>query len=203
MKIDKQMIGSILAAEMSEEEGGELIQMIAPDEEDTIESDVLPDDLPILAVRNTVLFPGVLIPITVGRQKSIRVVKQAYKGNKIIGVLTQENPKIDDPKGSDLFKVGTVAKIVKMLVLPDGNTTIIVQGKQRFLVKEYVQEAPVLKAKVEYLKENFPKRHSKEVKAIIQSIRDTGHFFNKYPIEMKSGANCSFVCSESLNNSSF
>lgn len=175
MKIDKQMIGSILAAEMSDDEGGELIQMIAPEEDDAIESDVLPDELPILAVRNTVLFPGVLIPITVGRQKSIRAVKQAYKGNKIIGVLTQENPKIDDPKGADLFRVGTVAKIVKMLVLPDGNTTIIVQGKQRFMVNEFVQEAPVLKAKVEYLKENFPKRHSKEVKAIIQSIRDTAN----------------------------
>ncbi len=168
------MIGTILAAEMSEE-GGELIQMIAPDEDEAVENDALPEELPILAVRNTVLFPGVLIPITVGRQKSIRVVKQAYKGDKIIGVLTQQNPKQDDPVGSDLFQVGTVAKIVKMLVLPDGNTTIIVQGKQRFLVKEFVAESPVLKAKVEFLTENFPKRPSKEVKAIIQSIRDTAN----------------------------
>ncbi|GHE51757.1 MULTISPECIES: endopeptidase La [Roseivirga] len=174
MKIDRQMIGTILAAEMSEE-GGELIQMIAPDEDEAVENDALPEELPILAVRNTVLFPGVLIPITVGRQKSIRVVKQAYKGDKIIGVLTQQNPKQDDPVGSDLFQVGTVAKIVKMLVLPDGNTTIIVQGKQRFLVKEFVAESPVLKAKVEFLTENFPKRPSKEVKAIIQSIRDTAN----------------------------
>lgn len=168
------MIGTILAAEMTED-GEELIQMIAPDEDDSVEGENLPDELPILAVRNTVLFPGVLIPITVGRQKSIRVVKQAYKGDKIIGILTQKNPKVDDPKTADLFGIGTVAKIVKMLVLPDGNTTIIVQGKQRFAVKELVSESPVLKANVEYLKENFPKRQSKEVKAIIQSIRDTAN----------------------------
>lgn len=168
------MIGTILAAEMTED-GEELIQMIAPDEDDSVEGENLPDELPILAVRNTVLFPGVLIPITVGRQKSIRVVKQAYKGDKIIGILTQKNPKVDDPKTNDLFGIGTVAKIVKMLVLPDGNTTIIVQGKQRFAVKELVSESPVLKANVEYLKENFPKRQSKEVKAIIQSIRDTAN----------------------------
>lgn len=174
MKIDRQMIGTILAAEMTED-GEELIQMIAPDEDDSVEGENLPDELPILAVRNTVLFPGVLIPITVGRQKSIRVVKQAYKGDKIIGILTQKNPKVDDPKTNDLFGIGTVAKIVKMLVLPDGNTTIIVQGKQRFAVKELVSESPVLKANVEYLKENFPKRQSKEVKAIIQSIRDTAN----------------------------
>ncbi|WP_420388656.1 endopeptidase La [Roseivirga sp.] len=168
------MIGNILAGEISED-GEELIQMIAPDEDDSLEQEGLPEELPILAVRNTVLFPGVLIPITIGRQKSIRVVKQAYKGDKIIGILTQKNPKVDDPKSQDLFAIGTVAKIVKMLVLPDGNTTIIVQGKQRFLVNELTQESPVLKASVEYLKENFPKRPNKEVKAIIQSIRDTAN----------------------------
>ncbi len=174
MKIDRNTISSILAAELSEEEGGEFIQMIAPDEDDQKLTD-LPDELPILAVRNTVLFPGVLIPITVGRQKSIKVVKQAHKGDKIIGVLTQENPQVDDPSTSELFKVGTVAKIVKMLVLPDGNTTIIVQGKQRFQVEEFTQNSPFLKAKVSYLEENFPKRLNKENKALIQSIRDAAN----------------------------
>lgn len=175
MKIDKNTIGSILAAELSEEESGEFIQMIAPEDEDSTQLADLPEELPILAVRNTVLFPGVLIPITVGRQKSIKVVKQAHKGDKIIGVLTQENPQVDDPKSEDLHKVGTVAKIVKMLVLPDGNTTIIVQGKQRFEVESFTATTPYLKAKVNYLEENFPKRLSKEVKALIQSIRDTAN----------------------------
>lgn len=174
MKIDKNTISSILAAELNEEEAGEFIQMIAPDEDDQKLAD-LPEELPILAVRNTVLFPGVLIPITVGRQKSIKVVKQAYKGDKIIGVLTQENPQVDDPSSSELFKIGTVAKIVKMLVLPDGNTTIIVQGKQRFQVEEFTATTPYLKSRVTYLEENFPKRLSKETKALIQSIRDTAN----------------------------
>ena len=174
MKINRNTINSILATELSEEEGGEFIQMIAADEDDQKLAD-LPDELPILAVRNTVLFPGVLIPITVGRQKSIKVVKHAHKGDKIIGVLTQENPQVDDPSANQLFKVGTVAKIVKMLVLPDGNTTIIVQGKQRFQVDEFTQTSPFLKARVTYVEENFPKRLNKENKALIQSIRDTAN----------------------------
>ncbi|WP_422355052.1 endopeptidase La [Roseivirga pacifica] len=175
MKIDRQTIGTILAAEMGEDENGEFIQMIAPEEEDESKAADLPEVLPILTVRNTVLFPGVLIPITVGRQKSIKLVKQAYKGDKIIGVLAQQNPEIEDPRASDLYKIGTVAKIVKMLVLPDGNTTIIVQGKQRFEVEEFVDEQPYFKAKVNYLTENFPTKQNKEVKALIQSIRDAAN----------------------------
>ncbi|WP_252940385.1 endopeptidase La [Roseivirga pacifica] len=160
---------------MGEDENGEFIQMIAPEEEDESKAADLPEVLPILTVRNTVLFPGVLIPITVGRQKSIKLVKQAYKGDKIIGVLAQQNPEIEDPRASDLYKIGTVAKIVKMLVLPDGNTTIIVQGKQRFEVEEFVDEQPYFKAKVNYLTENFPTKQNKEVKALIQSIRDAAN----------------------------
>lgn len=175
MKIDRQTIGTILAAEMGEDENGEFIQMIAPEEEDESKAADLPEVLPILTVRNTVLFPGVLIPITVGRQKSIKLVKQAYKGDKIIGVLAQQNPEIEDPRASDLYKIGTVAKIVKMLVLPDGNTTIIVQGKQRFEVEEFIDEQPYFKAKVNYLTENFPTKQNKEVKALIQSIRDAAN----------------------------
>ncbi len=175
MEIDSQLIRSMLASEMQEEDGGELIQMIAPEDEEEINEGNLPNDLPILAVRNTVLFPGVLIPITVGRQKSIKVVKKAYKGDKMIGVLTQKNPTIDDPSPADLFRVGTLAKIVKMLVLPDGNTTIIIQGKQRFEVDEFITGAPYLQAKVRLLPEDFPKRLSKEQKALVQSIRDTAN----------------------------
>ena len=160
---------------MGEDENGEFIQMIAPEEEDESKAADLPEVLPILTVRNTVLFPGVLIPITVGRQKSIKLVKQAYKGDKIIGVLAQQNPEIEDPRANDLYKIGTVAKIVKMLVLPDGNTTIIVQGKQRFEVEEFVDEQPYFKAKVNYLTENFPTKQNKEVKALIQSIRDAAN----------------------------
>ena len=107
------MFGSMMAGDIDDDEAGDLIQVIGGDDDEELNETNQPDELPILAVRNTVLFPGVLIPITVGRQKSIKVVKNAYKGNRLVGVLTQENPKIDDPGQKDLFKVGTAAKIVK------------------------------------------------------------------------------------------
>jgi ATP-dependent Lon protease len=188
MDIDSQLIQTMLANEVEEEEGGDLIQIISPEDEEEINESNLPDELPILAVRNTVLFPGVLIPITVGRQKSIKVVKKAYKGNKIIGVLTQKNPKIEEPTTGDLFRIGTVAKIVKMIVLPDGNTTIIIQGKRRFEVDEFTSETPYMTAKVHLLKENFSKRTTKEVKALIQSIRDTAHKIMKLNPEIPKEA---------------
>ncbi|WP_323755341.1 endopeptidase La [Roseivirga sp.] len=175
MKINNQMFGSMMASDIDDDEAGDLIQVIGGEDDEELNEANQPDELPILAVRNTVLFPGVLIPITVGRQKSIKVVKNAYKGNRLVGVLAQENPKVDDPTQKDLFRVGTVAKIVKMLVLPDGNTTIIIQGKSRFEVEEYTADAPYMKAKVKYLSENFPKRLSKEVKALIQSVRDAAN----------------------------
>ena len=175
MKIDRQTLGTILVAELDEDENGEFIQIIAPEDDEEGTSSDLPSELPILTVRNTVLFPGVLIPITIGRQKSVRLVKQAYKGDKIIGVLAQKNPEVEDPGINDLYNVGTVAKIVKMLVLPDGNTTIIVQGKQRFSVNSFLTEMPYIKTDVNYLEENFPKRLNKEMKAIVQSIRDTAN----------------------------
>tara|TARA_R110001599_G_scaffold100004_5_gene256150 strand:- start:39829 stop:42294 length:2466 start_codon:yes stop_codon:yes gene_type:complete len=175
MKINNQMFGSMMASDIDDDEAGDLIQVIGGEDDEELNEANQPDELPILAVRNTVLFPGVLIPITVGRQKSIKVVKNAYKGNRLVGVLAQENPKVDDPSQKDLFRVGTVAKIVKMLVLPDGNTTIIIQGKSRFEVEEYTSDAPYMKAKVKYLSENFPKRLSKEVKALLQSVRDAAN----------------------------
>lgn len=186
--MDNQLIQTMLANEVEEDEGGELIQIISPEDDEEINESSLASELPILAVRNTVLFPGVLIPITVGRQKSIKVVKKAYKGDKIIGVLTQKNPKIEEPTTSDLFRIGTVAKIVKMLVLPDGNTTIIIQGKRRFEVDEFTSENPYMTAKVHLLKENFPKRLSKEVKALVQSIRDTANKIMKLNPEIPKEA---------------
>lgn len=173
MVIDSQLLGNMLAGDSDEDESGEFIQMIASDDDEDFKEGSIPEELPILAVRNTVLFPGVLIPITVGRQKSIKVVKKAYKGDKTIGVLTQQNASVEDPKSSELYRVGTIAKIVKMLVLPDGNTTIIIQGKHRFEVEEFTTTTPHLAAKIRLLPENFAKKLSKEENAVIQSIRDT------------------------------
>ncbi|MEB2776974.1 endopeptidase La [Algoriphagus sp. D3-2-R+10] len=151
---------------------GDLIQLITDEEDDAPGKEILEEEIPILSVRNTVLFPGVVIPITVGRQRSIRLVKKAQKGNKLIGVCAQINPNIDDPGWEDIYQVGTLAKIIKMIVLPDGNTTIIIQGKKRFQVSEQITDDPYFIAKAEYLEENFPKS-SKKIQALEESLKES------------------------------
>lgn len=157
---------------MGEEEADDLIQMINPEQDNDLKADDLPEELSILPIKNTVLFPGVVIPITVGRQKSIRLVKKAYQGNRIIGVVAQKNPLSEEPGIEDLYKTGTIARIIKMLVLPDGNTTIIIQGKNRFSIQEFVQEEPYLTAKIKLLVDPPFDLKSKESKALSQSLRD-------------------------------
>src|SRR5690349_21479384 len=155
-----------------QEDSEDLVQLINTDQEVDLKPEDLPEDLSILPIKNTVLFPGVVIPITVTRQKSIRLIKNAYQGSRIIGVLAQKNKQTEEPGTEDLFKFGTVARIIKMLVLPDGNTTIIIQGKNRFEVKEYVSEEPFLTAKIELAKEDILDVAKKESKALIQSLKD-------------------------------
>jgi ATP-dependent Lon protease len=149
----------------------DFIPIIAPEEDDNVDM-ALPDELPLLPVRNTVLFPGVIIPITVGRQKSIKLVKKAYKGDRLIGVVTQRKASADEPKKEDLYGVGTMATIIKMLTLPDGNTTIIIQGKRKFEVGEITKDEPYMTAKVTYLVDTIPEPKVKESKALLQSLRD-------------------------------
>ena len=161
-----------LPIQMVQSETEDLIQMINPEQESDLKQDDLPDQLSILPIKNTVLFPGVVIPITVGRQKSIRLVKKAYQGNRIIGVVAQKNPLAEEPTVDDLYRTGTVARIIKMLVLPDGNTTIIIQGKNRFVVKEFVQEEPYLTARVDLQVDPILDLKSKEAKALSQSLKD-------------------------------
>tara|TARA_R100000365_G_scaffold3603_1_gene12593 strand:+ start:309 stop:2750 length:2442 start_codon:yes stop_codon:yes gene_type:complete len=150
---------------------GDLIQLITDEEDDQNGKEILKEEIPILSVRNTVLFPGVVIPITVGRQRSIKLVKKAQKGDKMIGVCAQINPNNDDPAWEDIYQVGTLAKIIKMIVLPDGNTTIIIQGKKRFKIREQVTDDPYFIAKVDFLDENFPKS-SKKIQALEESLKD-------------------------------
>jgi ATP-dependent Lon protease len=126
----------------------EFFPLLTSEDEEVMNSEETPEILSILPLRNTVLFPGVVIPITVGRDKSIRLIKEAYKGNKIIGVVSQKDVSIEDPSFDDLQKVGTIAYIVKMLQMPDGNTTVIIQGKKRFNLEELVQEDPYIKARI-------------------------------------------------------
>ncbi|NBP67517.1 MAG: endopeptidase La, partial [Cytophagia bacterium] len=158
--------------QLVQEENDDLIQMINPEQETDLKPEDLPEELAILPIKNTVLFPGVVIPITVGRQKSIKLVKKAYQGNRIIGVLPQKNAQQEEPTIDDIYRIGTVARIIKMLVLPDGNTTIIIQGKNRFSIKEFVQEEPYLTARIELLAESKANLNSREAKAIVQSLKE-------------------------------
>ena len=150
MNKDKETFIKLRLSDSDDFESMELIPLNAENEEFSIDDKELPNDLAILPLRNMVLFPGMVIPITVGRQKSVKMVKKAYKGNKIIGVLAQSKQTKDEPNTEDLYKVGTVAYIIKMIVLPDGNVTIIVQGKKRFEVEEFIHQDPFLLAKVSY-----------------------------------------------------
>jgi ATP-dependent Lon protease len=161
-----------LAIQMVQEDSDDLIQMINPEQESDLKPEDLPEELSILPIKNTVLFPGVVIPITVGRQKSIRLVKKAYQGSRIIGVLAQKNSQAEEPSVEELYKTGTVARIIKMLVLPDGNTTIIIQGKNRFTIREFVQEDPYLTATINLLSEPVLNINGKEAKALVQSLKD-------------------------------
>lgn len=155
-----------------QEDSEELVQLINPDQETDLTAEEVPSELSILPIKNTVLFPGVVIPITVTRQKSIRLIKKAYQGNRIIGVLAQKNKQTEEPTTEDLYMRGTVARIIKMLVLPDGNTTIIIQGKNRFSVTEFLQEEPFLTARINLQMEPQINLESKEVKALVQSLKD-------------------------------
>lgn len=163
----------ILSADLLGEDSGEMIPLLSPEEEELINKEETPEFLPILAVRNTVLFPGVVIPITVGRKKSIKLVKKAYEGDRTIGVVAQENSQTEDPSINDLYQVGTVAKLLRMVVLPDGNTTIIIQGTRRFKIKEPIKDAPYLMAKIEVVSEIIPDIKKKENQALLQSLKDS------------------------------
>lgn len=153
-------------------EDTEFFPLLSQQDEDEITNAEIPDALPILPLRNTVLFPGVVIPITVGRDKSIKLIKDAYKGNRIIGVVAQQDMNVEDPDFEQLHKVGTVALIVKVLQMPDGNTTVIIQGKQRFELIKEIQTEPYILAEVTRLDDKKTKI-TKELNAVISSIKET------------------------------
>jgi ATP-dependent Lon protease len=149
----------------------EFFPLMSSEDEAEMNNELVPDILPILPLRNTVLFPGVVIPITVGRDKSIKLIRDANKGDRMIGVVSQQDVGIEDPTFDQLNRVGTVALIIKMLQMPDGNTTVIIQGKKRFILRDEVQSEPYIKATIDSFKEVKPKE-DKEFKAMISSIKD-------------------------------
>ena len=153
-------------------EDSELIPLMTPEDEEIINREDIPEVLSILPLRNTVLFPGVVIPITAGRDKSIQLINDANKGDKIIGVVAQRDEDVEDPTSEDIYKTGVVAQILRVLKMPDGNTTVIIQGKKRFEIDELVQHEPYLKARVKEAKEDKDVDDPKEFSAIIESVKD-------------------------------
>lgn len=154
------------------EEEMEFMPIIPLNEEnDGLEDEKIPDELALLPLRNTVLFPGVVLPITVGRDKSIKAVNDAYKADKLIGVVAQKDSTVEDPNLVDLTDVGTVARIVKLIKMPDGGTTIIIQGRKRFKISEIVSEDPYFKARIELLQDEIV-TDDPEFDAYISSIKD-------------------------------
>lgn len=146
---------------------------LGDDMEDSDQKQELPNVLPILPLRNTVLFKGVVIPITVGRPKSLALVKDLIaSGNKLIGVSAQRSMKVEDPKSADLFEVGILAKIVKVINVPDGATTILIQGKRRIKIQKPIQEEPYLLAEVQYLNDVLPKKGDRRALALLETVRD-------------------------------
>ena len=155
------------------EEEMEFMPIIPLNEEEDANADQqpIPSELPILPLRNTVLFPGVVIPITVGRDKSIKAVNDAYKADKLIGVVAQKDSNMEEPTVSDLEDIGTVAKIVKLIKMPDGGTTIIIQGRKRFKIEEITTDDPYFKAKIKILPEEILKGDA-DFEAMVGSIKD-------------------------------
>ena len=150
----------------------ELIPLLTPEDEEEMNKEPLPASLPILPLRNTVLFPGVVIPISAGRDKSIKLINDAYAGNKIIGVVAQKNEADEDPTKNDIHKIGTVARILRVLKMPDGNITVILQGKKRFEIDAVTSEKPYITAMVKEVSEMRPGKHDTEFLAILESIKE-------------------------------
>jgi ATP-dependent Lon protease len=150
----------------------EFIPLISAEDEDRMNKEELPEELPILSLRNNVLFPGVVIPITVGRDKSIKLIQDANSSQKIIGVVSQRDSEVEDPSFDDLNIIGTVGQIIKQLRMPDGSTTIIIQGKKRFKLGELVSDEPYLRARVFPFVEPDANLSDKSFQALFSSIKD-------------------------------
>ncbi|GAB4490877.1 MAG: endopeptidase La [Saprospiraceae bacterium] len=169
------------------------------DDDEAKQGEVFPEMLPILPLKNTVLYPGIVTPITVGRDKSIRAVQRAYEENRYIGVLSQKDVKIENPSTRDLYRVGTIARILKLLRMPDGSTTAILQGRKRFYLDEMVSEDPYMVGRVSTLEYEQPK-NKLEFRALISSVRDAARQIIELSPQIPSEA---VVMLKNINNDNF
>ena len=154
------------------DEDSDLIPLMTSDDEEAISKESLPETLPILPLKNTVMFPGVVIPITASRDKSIKLINDSNTIDKLIGVVSQKDSKVQSPSLNDIHPTGTVAKILRVLKMPDGNVTVIIQGKKRFSIEQIVSEEPYITAKIKEIPELKPEKNNKEFGATIESIKD-------------------------------
>jgi len=151
---------------------GDIVPIIADGDDGELEDVDVPEVIPILSLRNTVLFPGVVLPISIGRPKSIQLIKDAYRNNKIVGTVAQKDPEIENPDFQDLHTIGSIGQIVKLLEMPDGSTTAIIQGRKRMVLQELVSDDPYFVAKVRIIPEIKPEVLSKDFDAIVGSLKD-------------------------------
>jgi ATP-dependent Lon protease len=151
---------------------GDIVPIIADGDDGELEDVEVPEAIPILSLRNTVLFPGVVLPISIGRPKSIQLIKDAYRNNKIVGTVAQKDPDIENPEFQDLHLIGTIGQIVKLLEMPDGSTTAIIQGRKRMVLQELVSNDPYFVARVKTIPEMKPDIMSKDFDAIVGSLKD-------------------------------
>ncbi|HZL08891.1 MAG TPA: endopeptidase La [Prolixibacteraceae bacterium] len=178
----------------------EFIPILADSEDSELTNVEVPDILPILPLRNTVMFPGVVMPITVGRQKSLQLIQEVYKGNRLLGTVAQKDGSVDDPGQEDLYQTGTIAQVLKILEMPDGTTSVIIQGKKRFEVVEYTQESPYLKARINPMIDIQPLDDSVEFSAVVGSLKDLSIKIAQYSMHISPEA--SFAV-KNIENSTF
>ncbi|MDX9947179.1 MAG: endopeptidase La [Bacteroidales bacterium] len=151
---------------------GDIVPIIADGEDGDLEDIDVPDSIPILSLRNTVLFPGVVLPISIGRPRSVQLIKEAYRTDKIVGTVAQKDPDTENPSFEELHNVGTIGQIVKLLEMPDGSTTAIIQGRKRMVLNELISDTPYFIARVRTIPEVKPEIPSKDFEAIVGSLRD-------------------------------
>lgn len=187
-----------LTSQMSDDEP-DFVPIFSLEEEDDKQGEVFPDILPILPLKNTVLFPGIVTPITVGRDKSIRAVQKAYDTDRFIGVLSQKDLKIETPTHRDLYEIGTIARILKLLKMPDGSTTAILQGRKRFRLRNMISEDPYLSGEITTL-EYEASKNKMEFKALVSSIRDSARQIIELSPQIPSEA---IVMLRNINNDNF
>jgi len=192
------MFDNWLMTQQSDDEP-DFVPLFSLEEDDEKAGEIFPDSLPILPLKNTVLFPGIVTPITVGRDKSIRAVQKAYEDNRYIGVLSQKDMKIEAPSPRDLYRIGTVARILKLLKMPDGSTTAILQGRKRFHLDDILSDDPYMIGQISTLEYETPK-NKLEFKALISSVRDSAKQIIELSPQIPSEA---VVMLKNINNDNF